>query len=187
MKKLVLFGDSITAGYGREAISPILQEMLAKKWETDKGPQIINAGLPGDTSVDGLKRIEKDVLIEQADLVIVFFGANDTNADRGISVEVFCSTIGTMIQRIGADKVILVTPPYVACARRPSWNAWRIQQYGQQLTMLGEKQNIPVVPLYQQMVISNDPEKYLQIDGLHFSKEGYNLLADLLIQTIQTK
>ncbi len=59
-KKIVLFGDSITAGYLDEAVSPVLVD-LVKRDIVAMGLEevaVINAGMPGDTTEDGLKTIK---------------------------------------------------------------------------------------------------------------------------------
>lgn len=71
-KDIICFGNSITAGSGfskRETYPYFLSELL--------GCSVINAGREGDTSSDGLERLEKDVLTYQPRLVIVEFGGND--------------------------------------------------------------------------------------------------------------
>ena len=91
MRKIVLFGDSITAGYLEEAVSPVLVD-LVKRDIAAMGLEevaVINAGMPGDTTEDGLKRLNKEVLIEKPDEVVIFFGANDASLDRNITVATF--------------------------------------------------------------------------------------------------
>lgn len=108
MKKIVLFGDSITAGYGEEAITPILQNLIIEDLAAQHYEEvmIVNAGMPGDTTQDAMKRLEKEVLAEQADIVTIFFGANDTNSDNLVPLEKYAENIETMITEIGKGKVI---------------------------------------------------------------------------------
>lgn len=187
MKTLVLFGDSITAGYGREAITPILQEGITAKLAMQRCEplRIINAGMPGDTTVDGLKRLEQEVLSERPDLVTLFFGANDTNSDRLVPLVEYQKNLEEMIQSIGKEKIILLTPPYVDCQRKPTREEQRMQRYVKQVMEIGEQQGIPVINVYQAMVSAPDPHVFLQADGLHFSKDGYDLLAALIVEAIK--
>jgi len=69
---IICFGDSLTAGEGAgpgEDYPSVLAGRL-------KQP-VINAGVPGDTTRDGLARIRTDVLDRGPKLVIVEFGGND--------------------------------------------------------------------------------------------------------------
>src|SRR6185503_17521387 len=66
---VVCLGDSIThAGYPAE-----LEKMLLVR--------VINAGIPGNTSRQGLARLEKDVLSHKPAAVVVLFGTNDIRKD----------------------------------------------------------------------------------------------------------
>ncbi|MEI5994374.1 SGNH/GDSL hydrolase family protein [Candidatus Enterococcus mansonii] len=187
MKKLVLFGDSITAGYGEEAITPILQQLITEGLEAQNLEEItiINAGMPGDTTVDAMKRLDKEVLREKPDLVTIFFGANDTNRDNLVSLETFAENIETMIVKIGKEKVILLTPPYVDCARKPNREDGRIREYAERVKAIAERYEIPVIDLYKAMVVYPGTDEFLQADGLHFSKTGYDLLAALIVREIK--
>jgi lysophospholipase L1-like esterase len=75
---LVCFGDSLTAGYGASVPD---QDDAAKAYpaylEKKLTIPVHNAGVSGDTSEDGLARIEKDILSKNPRIVIIEFGAND--------------------------------------------------------------------------------------------------------------
>jgi lysophospholipase L1-like esterase len=187
MKKLVLFGDSITAGYGEEAITPILQELIAKGIAAQnlETIEIVNAGMPGDRTEEGLQRLDKDVLAEKPDIVTIFFGANDTNSDRLVPLEKYAENLETMIEKIGREKVILLTPPYVDCQRKPTRDDARIRTYVERVKVIGANYELPVIDLYQAMVVYPGTDEFLQEDGLHFSKTGYEFLAALIVREIK--
>jgi acyl-CoA thioesterase-1 len=75
---LVCFGDSLTAGYG--ASKPD-EDDPAKAYpaflQTKVTIEVINAGVTGDTSTQGLARVEDDVLLLNPQIVIIELGAND--------------------------------------------------------------------------------------------------------------
>ena len=71
-QQVIVLGDSITAGYGvtdKEAYPVLLSQQL--------GLPILNRGVSGDTTADGLARLQSDVLDENPWLVIVGLGGND--------------------------------------------------------------------------------------------------------------
>lgn len=187
MKKLVLFGDSITAGYGEEAITPILQNLITEGLDAQNLEKIliVNAGMPGDTTDDGMKRLEKEVLAEKPDMVTIFFGANDTNSDNLVPLEKYAENIETMIQKSGKEKIILLTPPYVDCGRKPNREDHRIQEYAERVKVIGGRYEIPVIDLYKAMAAYPGTDEFLQEDGLHFSQVGYELLAALIVREIK--
>ena len=71
-KEIICFGNSITAGAGvseKESYPYFLSQLLDYP--------VINAGRNGETSSDGLRRLDKDVLSCRPRLVIIEFGGND--------------------------------------------------------------------------------------------------------------
>lgn len=71
-KTIVCFGDSITAGVGAEPGQGYPERLSALL-----GVPIINAGVSGDTTADGLARLEGDVLARDPWMVVVELGGND--------------------------------------------------------------------------------------------------------------
>jgi lysophospholipase L1-like esterase len=121
--KIVAFGDSITAG--GEASKPEL--IFWQRW-TDSvqrkypGSKItaVNGATGGDTSVQGLERLQNKVLAEKPDLVLIAFGMNDHNIG-GPSISQFEQNLNQMIARIrketGAEIILVSTfPP------NPKWH-----------------------------------------------------------------
>jgi len=72
--KIVAFGDSIIAGSALPPDEENWTDILSEKY----GAEIINAGIGGNTSYQGLLRIHDDVLIHNPDIVIINFGINDS-------------------------------------------------------------------------------------------------------------
>lgn len=69
---IVILGDSLAAGTGSETgrgYVTLLQQRLKL--------EILNRGIPGDTTAGGLERLQKDVLAERPALVLVELGGND--------------------------------------------------------------------------------------------------------------
>lgn len=187
MKKIVLFGDSITAGYFKEAVSPVLINLIKERlYRLDlEDVTLVNAGMPGDTTEDGLKRLEKEVLQEKPDIVVIFFGANDCSVDRPVSVTQYGENLEKMIREIGREKVVLITAPYVASGRRPERPKEKVAQIVLKGKEVAKNQQIPLIDLYQTMTAYPETETLLQVDGLHFSQLGYDLLADLIVKEIK--
>lgn len=189
MTKLVLFGDSITAGYLGEAASPVLtnlikEDLLAQGY-TDI--TIANAGIPGDTSTGGLRRLEKDVLVENPDYVTIFFGANDCSESYPIDAQDYQENLSQMIEQIGAEKVILFTPPFIDTARQPSRQDAEVQRFVAAAKEVGEKYAVPTVDMYHALSVYPGVDEFLQADGLHFSEYGYEFLAALIVREIKGK
>ena len=100
-RTLLFFGDSLTAGYGlsdptTEAFPALIQEKI-----TDAGLKwrVVNAGLSGETTAGGLRRVDW-VLRQTVDLFVLALGAND--GLRGIPPEVSRANLQQIIDRVRA-------------------------------------------------------------------------------------
>lgn len=105
--KLAAFGDSITAGqYVAE------QDTYLFKLQARFGCEAINAGVPGNTTAQGLARFERDVLSHRHDVCIVAFGMNDhvhTAMDTAkVPPELFRNNLITIIERLRSEQIVPV-------------------------------------------------------------------------------
>ena len=107
MKKLICFGDSITAGNtsedGSDRLIPRLRKSLV-------GWEVIDAGVSGNNSRDAVRRTESDVLNQSPDFVTVFFGANDAATHKMIMLDEYHRNIRTIVEMIGSEKTLLISP-----------------------------------------------------------------------------
>ena len=108
--RIVALGDSLTAGYGlkpRDAFPARLQAALTAH---GVAAQVINAGVSGDTTAGGLRRLDW-VLAERPDAVIVELGANDGR--RGIDPRTTYANLDAILKRLGAERItVLLTGMY---------------------------------------------------------------------------
>ncbi|RYD32826.1 MAG: arylesterase [Verrucomicrobiaceae bacterium] len=84
-KRLVVLGDSITAGYGLDGGTAEAYPALIQKKIDDAGLAwtVVNAGVSGDTTAGGLRRIDWALGKDGADVLLIALGGND--GLRGIS------------------------------------------------------------------------------------------------------
>lgn len=103
--KVVAFGDSITAGGDATSSDLIFWKRWADHLQT-KYPRsqvtAVNGATGGDSTVQGLQRLEDKVLKEKPDLVLVGFGMNDHNRG-GVPPAQFADNLRTLIARIRAS------------------------------------------------------------------------------------
>ncbi len=112
--KAVFFGDSITEGYfnvSKPDPQSVYHKKLSdkiKKYFPNSNFEAINAGIGGNSSPDGLKRIESDVISHSPDLVSVCFGLNDSNG----TLETYINTLTKIFDRLRAENitVMFMTP-----------------------------------------------------------------------------
>lgn len=120
--KIVAFGDSITAG--GDASKPEL--IFWQRWADDlqrKYPRArltaVNAATGGDSTIQGLQRLEAKVLDEKPDLVLIGFGMNDHNLG-GVPVPDFEQNLKEMIHRI-RDETSAEIILFSAFPPNPKW------------------------------------------------------------------
>ena len=100
-RTVVFFGDSLTAGYGlddpaTEAYPAVIQEKIDAAhlpW------RVVNAGLSGETSAGGLRRVEW-ILRQPVDIFVLALGAND--GLRGIEPAITSANLQGIIDRVRA-------------------------------------------------------------------------------------
>ncbi|MCL2113295.1 MAG: GDSL-type esterase/lipase family protein [Streptococcaceae bacterium] len=185
MISITIFGDSITAGYSREAgmprIAPILKERLeARLTELQVRSEVLLCGVCGEDTDEALLRL-KVVIDLQSDWTILFFGANDAATDHTVSPERFYKNLQVMVENFGVDKVVIVSPPYHNDrVENQLRNNELVHQFCESAKRVASDFEVPFLNLYQEMCETKEPEQLLQSDGLHFSRQGYELLAEKL-------
>lgn len=184
MTKIIFFGDSITAGYENGVTDFRLNEEIEAVYSE---METINAGIPGDMTVGALERVERHVLKYNPDIVTVFFGANDVSTVMGISVEAYRENLLALVKLIGAEKVILIGPPYADQRYYENErNLTRINEFNEAVKEISQLKEVNYINLLEKM-IEKTPTDYLQEDGLHFSRLGYQLLGKLINEEIRKK
>ncbi len=123
--RLVAFGDSITAGGDASVPALIFWERWAAALRArypHASIEAINGATGGDTTVQGLQRLQAKVIQQKPDLVLVGFGMNDHNREGfGVSLDAFARNLRTMIGRIRAEtgaEVVL----FSAFPPNPKWH-----------------------------------------------------------------
>ncbi|MGX7030840.1 SGNH/GDSL hydrolase family protein [Vagococcus zengguangii] len=192
MARIILFGDSLTAGYNPEEM--FTDELTRRVQAAFPELDVINAGIPGDAAEQGLQRIEEHVLKYKADetnkleVVTVFFGVNDLALHRDVSVMDYQAHLKSIVEQIGYDKVIVFSAPYVNQRLRfQDRPLTRIEQFVEVAQTLAGELDVPFVNLLEIMMNDTRRDDWFQADGLHFSSYGYEELAKLFNQEIKKK
>jgi lysophospholipase L1-like esterase len=165
-KNIICFGDSLTFGYGAQA-GQDYPAALAKMLEIP----VINAGIDGDTTTEGLKRLKSDVLEREPILVIIEFGGNDFL--RKTPREVTIGNIGDMVDLIQERGAMVAVADISA--------GMFLAEYGQAFSRLAKEKQTIFIPGIMGGIITNPSMKS---DFLHPNGEGYKLIAQRVYQTI---
>lgn len=165
---VIAFGDSLTKGVGAGPGEdyPAQLAQLA-------GVNVLNRGVPGETTALALKRLERDVLTQNPRIVIVCLGGNDLLQRQPIS-QTFANLeeIVTKIQGKGA-LVILVGIKGLVLA----------DNHGPEYKKLASKRGAVFVPDVLSGILS-DPK--LKSDQIHPNAQGYKIVAQRIYEAIKS-
>ena len=160
------FGDSLTAGVAGRSYPDDLQDLLDR---SGLRYRVDNQGVSGDTTTDGLARIE-NVIAEHPALVLLEFGGND--GLRGIPVDSTRGNLEQMIQRLRSAKlpvaVLGITLP-------PNYGPEYVQPFTAMFPALAKQYRLPFMPFLLQHVFQN--QSLMQPDGIHPNGEGNRTVA----------
>lgn len=178
-KTILFFGDSITAGYGidsEDAFPAIIQSKLDSN---NLNYRSVNAGLSGETSAGGVRRVEW-VLQQRVDIFVLELGGND--GLRGLDPSDTKRNLQKIIDIVQGKnpeiRIILAgmeAPPNMG---QDYTNAFR-QVYSE----LAKENELIFIPFILEGVAGN-PELNLP-DGIHPTEEGHQIVAELVWGTLR--
>lgn len=170
---IVAFGDSLTAGVAGKSYPEYLEDILR---EHGYKYVVENQGVSGDTTTDGLARIENVIAAKPA-LVILEFGGND--GLRGVPVESTRKNLEQMISRIQEAKIPLVL---LGITLPPNYGPDYVKPFTAMFPELAKKYKIPSLPFLLAHVYQ-DP-KLMQPDGIHPNGAGNRIVAQDVFELI---
>jgi acyl-CoA thioesterase-1 len=173
--KVMLFGDSLMAGYGLTQ-NHHLDKVLQKKFE-GQNITFINASVSGDTTKGGLDRLDWS-LGDKPDLIFLCLGANDML--RGINPKVTRDNLDMMIQKIKSKNIKIILAGMMA---QESYGVNYAKQFNSIYPDLSKKYKIKLYPFLLDGVALN-PELNLD-DGKHPNTKGVQVIAKNIFPIIQ--
>lgn len=183
---VVCLGDSVTGRYyhtgGIRAYPELLVEHLRHRWP-DSAVEVRNAGISGHTTLDGLNRLERDVLVHQPQVVTIQFGLNDMVR---VPPDTFRANLATLVSRCreaGAE-VVLCTPNGILDPRLRGGEGRSVEtleQFANITRALAADLRTPLCDLLAgyQAVARHDPRQFrlLMSDQIHPNLDGHRLNA----------
>lgn len=176
-KKILVFGDSLVAGYGisyAKAFPAQLEKALRAK---GRDVTVINAGVSGDTTSGGLTRLEW-TLEQKPDYVILELGANDML--RAVDPAVTKENLTKMLEIIKERNIPVLLAGMKAM---PNLGAQFTSAYGQMYEDLAKKYNAAYYPFFMEGVALH-PE-FLQDDGLHPNEAGVAVIVKGILPVVE--
>jgi acyl-CoA thioesterase-1 len=182
-KTLLFFGDSLTAGYGLEdpvtdAFPAVVQRKID---EAGRLWRVVNAGLSGETSAGGLRRVDW-ILRQRVDLFVLELGGND--GLRGLPPETTRANLQAIIDRVRekcpAAKIVLA-----GIAAPPNFGADYTRAFAAVFPQLAEKNHLPFIPFLLEGVAGR-PELN-QPDAIHPNAKGHAMVAEIVWSLLKTE
>jgi len=168
--KVVLLGDSLTAGLGlleTQAYPAVLQRKIdadGYDYEVD------NAGVSGDTSAGGLRRLDW-ALQGNVKVLVLALGAND--GLRGLSVLEMTNNLTQIIERVRARNVMVILAGMEA---PPNYGQEYATSFRQAFRTIAQRERVVFIPFLLDKVAGR-PELN-QGDGIHPNVKGAEIVAD---------
>ena len=173
-KTLLVYGDSLSAGYGLKDINQGWVQLLQEKIDQQQYPwNVVNISISGETSAGGLSRLRDTLDATKPDLVLLELGAND--GLQGIPLTSFKSNMEQMIALITEhDSDIILFEMQIP----PNYGPVYTKRFTQVFAELGNQWDIPVVPFFLDGVAGH--RSLNQSDGIHPTEKAQpRLLANV--------
>jgi acyl-CoA thioesterase I len=175
--KMVVLGDSLSAGLGLSA-SAAFPERLQKSLKANGiAVDMINAGVSGDTSSGGRDRLDWSVP-EGTGAVILELGAND--ALRGTDPTVTRAALSDILTRLKARKIAVLLCGMVA---PPNYGSDYSARFNAIYPDLAKAFGVPLYPFFLEGVAAD--AKLNQADGMHPTAEGVDVIVKNILPTVQ--
>jgi acyl-CoA thioesterase-1 len=173
----VTFGDSLTAGFGAEpgaSYPDFLQKQLDR---AGLGWRVVNAGVSGDTTADGVNRIS-EVLAVKPRVVILEFGGND--GLRGLPIETTRANLEQMIVELRNSGAAVIL---AGMTLPPNYGPEYIQGFEQIYRDLAAKYKLVRIPFLLEGVATD--RSLMQRDGLHPTGQGNEKVAGTVMKYVR--
>ena len=165
---ILAFGDSLTYGFGAspEESYPALLSILSTH-------KIINAGVNGDTSAEGLRRLAPYLEDKSVSLMILCFGGNDILQKKSMSA--LKQNLKTMIQMAKAKniEVLLLSVPNITLFGLSPLGLYE---------EVAEEENVPLLSSVLADILS---QPSLKNDQIHPNASGYKKMAEEIYESLK--
>lgn len=174
---LVCFGDSLTAGLGMDPGETYPDDLQADLDAMGYRYRVVNEGISGNTTKDGLARVERVIALKPA-VVVVEFGGND--GLRGVPITESRANLDRIVAALktSGTKVVLagITLP-------PDYGPDYIMKFNETYVVLAKKYNVRMIPFLLQDVygVAGD----MQRDGVHATVAGNQMVAKNVLMLVK--
>ena len=174
---VVCFGDSLTAGHGAD-LGASYPDFLQKDVDRDRlHARVVNEGISGDTTKDGLDRIPEIIALKPT-IVVLEFGGND--GLRGLNLQTTRQNLASMIEVLKAAHIKVIV---AGMTLPPDYGADYISHFTGNYSSLGKQYHVPVLPFLLQNVYG--VAGMMQPDRTHATNRGNEIVAKNVLPYVE--
>ena len=170
-KKLLIFGDSISAGYGikeSENWVALLADNLNKNSKINF--ILINSSVSGDTTSGGVSRIKKALKVHSPDYVLIELGGND--ALRGYPITNIQENLERIVSKVLEEKS---KPILMQIKIPPNYGRRYVSAFENLYPTISKTYQIPLMDfLLENVALDQD---LMQADGIHPNSKAQPIIA----------
>lgn len=174
----MVFGDSISAGYGLEPGLSFPDDLQKKLDAQGYAWRVVNLGISGDTTEGGVSRMDSATSLKPA-IVILELGGND--GLRGLPQAATRKNLDMMIrtfQQAGAKVVLAgMTLP-------PNYGSDYIQGFQKIYKDLASQYHLTFIPFLLADMVTSDL-RYFQRDGIHPTADGALIVSETVLRAVK--
>lgn len=178
-RTLIFFGDSLTAGYGvdpDEAYPALIQRKLD---DAHRPWRVVNAGLSGETTAGGLRRLDW-ILRQPVDVIVIELGGND--GLRGIDPASTHANLLALIKRVRErhpDARIVLAGMQLPTNMGPDYT----RRFAEIYPAVARESHATLIPFLLEGV--GGVPSLNQADGIHPTAEGHQIVAETVWRVLQ--
>ena len=174
---IVFFGDSLTEGFGLQSVQSFPALIRNELESSGYHYRVENLGVAGDTTQDGLARMDT-ALNEHPAMVVLEFGAND--GLRGQPVANIEKNLSQMIEEFQKAKVNVIL---AGITLPPNYGPTYVSRFTAIYPQLAQHYHLRLIPFLLEGVAGN--ASLMQRDGLHPNAEGEKVVARTVWKYLQ--
>ena len=176
--RIIFLGDSLTAGLGLDINDSFPSRIQARLKREGYDFEVVNAGVSGDTSAGGLRRLEWAMADGNPKVLVVALGGND--GLRGLSPEQLEQNLATIIEQ-GQKRGLTVI--LAGMEAPPNFGADYTARLRAVYPALAKRYDVALIPFLLEGV-AGDPA-FNQSDGIHPNQRGAQVVADLVWRALE--
>jgi len=170
-KKLLILGDSISAGFGLKESENWVQILEDSVNSSSVKLKIINSSISGDTTIGGLSRIKNDLATHQPNYVLVELGGND--ALRGYPID---KIKNNLLKIIDATFQAEANPIIMQIRIPPNYGKKYVAAFESIYSEIAAEKNIPKMTFLLEKVALD--KSLMQLDGIHPNQKAQQIIAE---------